>query len=121
MFMLLVHSEGRRIPATKHPLYKTWCGIIQRCENPKSHVYQWYGAKGVRICRRWRKSFWDFVKDVGPKPSPRHSLDRYPNNRGNYAPGNVRWATSTEQANNRTSKSKFSIAFERMLLVKGRK
>jgi hypothetical protein len=46
-------------------------------------------------------SFWDFVEDVGPKPSPKHSLDRFPDNDGNYEPGNVRWASDSEQNLNR--------------------
>lgn len=52
------------------------------------------------ICSRWRDSFENFMSDVGPRPSEKHSIDRYPDNNGNYEPGNVRWATASEQARN---------------------
>lgn len=55
----------------------------------------------VVVCERWRNDFAAFIADMGPRPSPKHTLDRYPDNDGNYEPGNVRWATAKEQANNR--------------------
>lgn len=74
--------------------------MVARCNNPRSTSYHRYGAQGVVVCERWL-SFEKFLADVGPRPSLRHSLDRYPDFRGNYEPGNVRWATPVEQANNR--------------------
>ena len=59
-----------------------------------------YGARGIKMCDRWNASFEDFLADVGFRPSPDHSIDRYPNKNGNYEPGNVRWATRVEQQNN---------------------
>lgn len=74
--------------------------IIQRCENSRHTAYHNYGGRGIRICERWRKSFNVFLADVGPRPSPVHTLDRLDND-GDYEPGNVKWATADEQAKNR--------------------
>ena len=84
-----------------HPLYATWNMMRQRCENPKYTAYPIYGGRGIKVCKRWAKSFEDFVKDIGPKPTKKHTLDRFPNKNGNYEPSNVRWATWTEQNFNR--------------------
>lgn len=83
------------------PEYMAWVSLKQRCCNPKHKAYRLYGGRGVRVCRSWRESFAAFYADVGPRPSSGHSLDRYPDNDGDYKPGNVRWATTTEQSRNR--------------------
>ncbi len=87
-------------PRKRSPEYQAWKNMKQRCLNPKHPQYKHYGARGISVCARWM-SFESFLKDVGPRPSADLSLDRYPNNDGNYEPGNVRWATMSEQAFNR--------------------
>ena len=77
--------------------------MIQRCCNPSNNAYHYYGGRGITVCEQWRDSFETFLADVGLRPSNQHSLDRYPNNDGNYEPGNVRWATRMEQAINKRS------------------
>jgi hypothetical protein len=69
-----------------------------RCRNPNQARFADYGGRGITVCERWR-DFAAFVADVGMPPGPGYSLDRIDND-GNYEPGNVRWATSKEQARN---------------------
>jgi hypothetical protein len=73
----------------------------QRCCNPKNGSYYKYGGRGITVCNEWMASFEAFLEDVGKRPSMAHTLDRFPNNDGNYEPGNVRWATIEQQANNK--------------------
>lgn len=80
--------------------YGAWQSMKNRCHNPASQDAYLYSEKGVIVCDRWRYSFENFFADMGFAPSPKHSVDRYPNRRGNYEPGNVRWATQKEQSNN---------------------
>lgn len=72
----------------------------RRCNNPGYEKFHLYGGRGVRVCNKWLNDFAAFLADVGPRPSPKHTLDRFPNQNGNYEPGNVRWATNTEQLRN---------------------
>lgn len=83
-----------------------------RCNNPNHVNYKDYGARGIRVCERWNASYEAFAADVGPRPSPLHSLDRYPDQNGNYEPGNVRWATSKEQNRNLRSNRMIAIGGE---------
>lgn len=80
--------------------YDAWHSMKGRCLNPNDKRYFRYGGRGISICPEWVESFEAFFAYVGPRPSSKHSLDRYPNNHGNYEPGNVRWATSIEQNRN---------------------
>jgi hypothetical protein len=99
------------------PEYRCWESMIRRCTNPKSTDFKNYGGRGITICDRWRASFEAFYADVGSRPSPDHSLDRYPDVNGNYEPGNVRWATRTDQARNRRSNRIVEIDGEKMSLA----
>lgn len=80
--------------------YRTWNSMKQRCYNPKTPGYHLYGERGIKVCKRWLMGFEYFMKDMGAKPSPEHSLDRKNNNKG-YSRQNCRWATREEQGRNR--------------------
>ncbi len=80
--------------------YNIWQTMIQRCTNKNSTSYYMYGAVGIFVCNHWL-SFDRFHMDMGDRPSMNHSIDRYPNRNGNYEPGNCRWATLKQQANNK--------------------
>lgn len=83
------------------PEYSSWRSMINRCERQADRCFPLYGGRGIKVCSRWRSSFADFLHDMGCKPSPNHTLDRWPNKDGDYEPGNVRWATPKQQARNR--------------------
>ena len=82
------------------PEYHSWQAMKTRCKNPKSRCFKDYGGRGIKVCDRWDRSFVDFLSDMGPRP-PGTSLDRIDLSLG-YEPGNCRWATSKQQASNRS-------------------
>ena len=100
-----LRDERRNEKLTKHglsraPEYKIWHAMIARCSNPRSKSWKDYGGRGIKVCSRWRKSFLAFYKDMGARPNPKLTLDRWDNN-GNYQPSNCQWETRKYQAKNR--------------------
>lgn len=96
-------SHGQTRGRILTPTYRTWKAMRKRCFWPDGKQIKAY--KGVTICARWSgvDGFKNFLEDMGERPSGM-TLDRYPNKRGNYEPGNCRWATWSEQARNRNVK-----------------
>lgn len=93
--MQTVHETRVR----KHPAYWVWISMLQRCRNPKSTSYPHYGGRGIKVCERWLK-FKNFVMDMPPRPSMKHSLNRIDND-GDYTPENCSWADDFEQCQNK--------------------
>lgn len=93
------HSNSSSSTHNPSPEYYSWSAMLHRCYCPTDASYRWYGGRGITVCSQWQgaKGFETFLVDMGSRP-PGYSLDRYPNNDGNYEPGNCRWATRMEQS-----------------------
>ncbi len=85
---------------TGTPEHRAWILMTYRCYNADCKCYGRYGGRGIIVCEHWRNSFENFLEDMGPRPSRQHSIDRFPNTKGNYEPGNCRWATRKQQQRN---------------------
>lgn len=90
----------------KSKLYRIWFAMLARCENETDPAYRNYGARGITVCERWH-DFSNFRADMGEKP-PRMTLERNDND-GPYRPDNCRWATYTEQQNNKRTNVRITI------------
>lgn len=94
-------QHGLTVDPLLKATYRTWQFVKDRCHNERSIHYPRYGGRGIRLAAIWLNEPVAFVAYMGPKPSPRHSIDRFPDQNGDYEPGNVRWATYEEQNQNR--------------------
>ncbi len=96
--------------------------MLRRCYTDTCSVFRHYGGRGITVCDRWRygedgrHGFQCFLADVGPRPSPKHSIDREDND-GNYRPGNVRWATLKMQRRNTRANRIIDICGAPMTMV----
>lgn len=98
-------SNSRKHGLYDSRVYHIWEMMKQRCLNPSAVGYHRYGGRGITVCERWMV-FDNFYADMGDPPSDSHTLDRKEND-GHYEPGNCRWATAQEQADNRPSTKRF--------------
>lgn len=101
---------------SKKPEYRAWIAMKKRCGDPKNKFYHRYGGRGIRVSPEWETSFEVFYAEVGPRPTPRHSLDRIDNDRG-YEPGNCRWALQSQQMRNTQRTHRVSAFGKNMCLT----
>lgn len=99
------------------PTWHSWYAMRSRCHSPSDQAYGRYGGRGIIVCERWRSSFEKFLEDMGERPSLAHTIDRYPDNNGNYELGNCRWATRREQNRNRRSNRLLTLNGETMCIA----
>lgn len=91
-------KHGHAEKDERSPEYQSWKAMKARCNNPNNSKYPKYGGRGIKVCKKWQKSFAQFFKDMGKRPEG-HTLHRI-KNEGNYEPSNCKWATRKEQNTN---------------------
>jgi hypothetical protein len=99
-------KHGGYLGGKERPEHYTWRMMLARCQNHNSAAYQYYGAKGIKVCKRWHK-YENFLADMGERPSSAHSLDRIDTHKG-YSPANCRWATRSEQQKNKSTTRRYT-------------
>lgn len=93
------HTAAKRHGLRYQPEYSSWYAMKRRCDNPNNDRYKHYGGRGIKVCDEWLNDFERFYRDMGPKPTPSHSIDRKDTD-GDYTPDNCCWATPVEQRHN---------------------
>lgn len=112
------YGIDRSIPYGKNPRWQTyeiWRGMNFRCTNPKATRYKDYGGRGITVCDEWAfdlgpEGFNKFLETMKIRPDVNKTLDRIDPD-GNYEPGNVKWSTYLEQANNKRNKPDAGIHY----------
>lgn len=102
-----LHKDGSRryMDGKETKTFRRWRSMIERCNNPNNKSYKNYGARGITVCEEWKNSFqayFDYISKLEHFGEENRTLDRI-NNDGGYCPGNVRWATKSEQERNKRS------------------
>jgi hypothetical protein len=111
--MRIWHRQTHGLSRT--PTYIAWSSMKARCFNPNVAAFKHYGAGGITVCKRWL-IFENFYSDMGERPLG-GTLDRYPDNNGNYEPGNCRWATQAQQNLNTRRNKILTVNGEKLALA----
>ena len=99
--------------------HRIWKAMNARCSQPNNPAYKNHALRGIKVCDQWRgkDGFARFLADMGPCPSPKHSIDRFPDTNGNYEPGNCRWATTVQQSRNMRTNRYLTFRGETLILT----
>lgn len=108
---LVTHGMSRT------PEHVLWLAVKARCENPNHKNYGTYGGAGISVCPEWH-DFSTFMRDMGPRPSPKHSIDRI-DPFGDYEPSNCRWTVQFVQSANRKKVGKYGLGVSRVFTRRG--
>jgi hypothetical protein len=102
------HHHGHAKRGAKDPEYEAWNQMKGKCYRASHPSFKNYGGRGIRMADEWRYDFMAFYSHIGPRPTSEHTVERI-NNDGNYEPGNVKWATHSEQNRNQRSNVNLTI------------